>query len=148
MQTLERTVERTVGIRRDLAARAGRKMRRYGFSLDDAVEWACLLIVNQRGLPDFAPPVPLGFCVDGRHMRKRRGAALPIVAEDSDGMHTVRAEKIGLDAFAETKAELAAEVAAQLAMLWKEYALADDAELTESAREVKRNLLATFEEAR
>jgi len=77
---------------------------------------------------------------------KRRGAALPIVAEDSDGMHTVRAEKIWLDAFAETKAELAAEVAAQLAMLWKEYALADDAELTESAREVKRNLLATFEE--
>lgn len=142
------TLERTVTIRSDLAQRADRKMRRYGMSLDDAVEWACMLIVTQRGLPDFATPINLDFQVDGRCMRKRRGVYLPIEAEDSDGMHTARAEKIGLDAFAETRAELAAEVTEQLAMLWKEYAMVDDAELTESARKVKRNLLATFEEVR
>ena len=62
-------------------------------------------------------------------------------------MFTAQAESIGLDAFASTKAELASEVSKQLEMLWKEYALADDSELTESARKVKRNLLATFEEA-
>ena len=142
------TLERTVTIRSDLAQRADRKMRRYGMSFNDAVEWACMLIVTQRGLPDFATPINLDFHVDGIHMRKRRGVYLPIEAEDSDGMHTARAERIGLDAFAETKAELAAEVSAQLAMLWKEYAMADDAKLTESAQEVKKNLLATFEEVR
>ena len=56
-------------------------------------------------------------------------------------MFSVRMEEIGLDAFADTKSELAAEVRNQLAMLWREYALAEDRELTESARKVKRNLL-------
>lgn len=86
--------------------------------------------------------------VAGTPIRKRRGATLPVETGFSDGLHTARADKIGLDAFAATKDELAAEVRDQLAMLWKEYALADDAELTESARTVKRNLLATFEEVR
>ena len=148
MATLERTIERTIGIRRDLAMKADRKMRRYGFSLEDAVEWACLLIVGQRGLPDFATPIPLDFYVGSRYMRKRRGVKIDLLAECSDGVHTVKADKIGLDAFAETKVELVEEVRAQLAMLWKEYAMADDADLTESAQEVKRNLLATFEEVR
>ena len=60
-------------------------------------------------------------------------------------LYAVRIDKIGLDAFAATRAELAAEVQRQLTMLWKEYALADDSELTASAQQVKRNLLASFE---
>ena len=57
-QTLER---RTVMVDRDLARRADRKMRKYGFSLDDAVQWAFMLIVDQRGIPDFATPLRLEF---------------------------------------------------------------------------------------
>ena len=140
------TLERTYAVDRDLARRADRKMRRYGMTLDDAVEYAFMLIVKTHGRPDFVTPLSMDFTVDGVAMRKRRGVVLPIEAEVADGIHTVRAEKIGLDAFAETRAGLADEVRTQLAMLWKEYALADDAELTESARRVKRNLLATFEE--
>lgn len=142
-QTLER---RTVNVDRDLARRTDRKMRRYGLSLDDAVQWAFMLILEQRGLPDFATPILPQFYVGRKFMRKRRGVALSIEVKCEDGIHTARAEKIGLDAFAETLPGLAAEVERQLAMLWKEYALADDADLTDSAREVKRNLLATFEE--
>lgn len=140
------TLERTFTLDRDLARRADRKMRRYGSDLNGLLS----IVVTIRGLPLALQqaPLPLDFTVDGVAMRKRRGVAIPIAAEESDGMHTARAENIGLDAFAETRAELAAEVKAQLAMLWKEYAMADDAELTESARRVKRNLLASFEEVR
>ncbi len=141
------TFERTFTIDSDLARRADRKMRRYGMSLADAMEWACMLIIEQRGLPDFATPIVLDFHVDGKLMRRRRGAALPIESCIEDGLYTVRIDKIGLDAFAATRAELAAEVQNQLSMLWKEYALADDSELTASAQQVKRNLLASFEEA-
>ena len=49
-------------------------------------------------------------------------------------------EEIGLDAFSDTKYGLADEIRNQLAMLWKEYALADDQTLTEAALKVKRNL--------
>ena len=142
------TLERTFTLDRDLARRADRKLRRYGMSMDDAVEHVFMLIVETHGRPDFAAPLPLDFTVDGTPMRTRRGATLPVETGSSDGLHTARADKIGLDAFAATKDELAAEVRDQLAMLWKEYALADDAELTESALTVKRNLLATFEEVR
>ena len=141
------TLERTFTLDRDLARRADRKMRRYGLSMDDAVEYVFMLVVETHGRPDFAAPPALDFSVDGTPMRKRRGVALPMETGVEDGMHTARADKIGLDAFAATRDELAAEIRDQLAMLWKEYALADDAELTKSARVVKRNLLATFEEA-
>ena len=43
---------------------------------------------------------------------------------------------------------MTAEVKEQLAVLWREYALADDNELTVSARRIKRNLLSVFEEVR
>lgn len=62
-------------------------------------------------------------------------------------MFSLRIDEIGLDAFAETREELAVEVKRQLGMLWKEYALADDSELTASAQQVKRNLLAAFHAA-
>lgn len=141
------TLERTFTLDRELSRRADRKMRRYGMSMDDAVSYVFSLVVETHGRPDFAAPLPLDFTVDGTPMRKRRGVALPVETGFEDGVHTARADRIGLDAFAATRDELAAEVRDQLAMLWKEYALADDAELTESAREVKRNLLASFEEA-
>ena len=139
-------MERTFTIDRDLARRAERKLRRYGRTLDDALEYALTLVVTVRGVPPLATPTPLVFTAGGRKMRLRRGAGIVPVVEESDGVFSARLDSIGLDAFAETRDGLAAEVAEQLAMLWNEYALADDSNLTASAQEVKRNLLASFEE--
>lgn len=141
------TLEKTVTVDRALAQRAERKLRRYGRTFDDAVEYALLMIVSVRGAPQMAATPALRFTVDGRAMRVRRGVRLVPDVEESEGVFSARLDGIGLDAFSETREGLAAEVGEQLALLWREYALADDSELTESARAVKRNLLASFEEA-
>ena len=47
-------IERTVWVDRDLARRAERKLRRYGRTLDDAVEYALSLVVSVHGVPPFA----------------------------------------------------------------------------------------------
>ena len=43
--------QRTLTIDRDLARRAERKLRRYGRTLDDALEYALTLVVTVRGVP-------------------------------------------------------------------------------------------------
>ncbi len=48
------TMERTFTIDRDLARRAERKLRRYGRTLDDALEYALTLVVAVRGVPPLA----------------------------------------------------------------------------------------------
>ena len=47
-------MERTFTIDRDLARRAERKLRRYGRTLDDALEYALTLVVAVRGVPPLA----------------------------------------------------------------------------------------------
>lgn len=47
-------IERTIKVDRDLARRAERKLRRYGRTLDDAVEYALTLVVSVHGVPPFA----------------------------------------------------------------------------------------------
>lgn len=47
-------IERTFTIDRDLARRAERKLRRYGRTLDDALEYALLMVVSVRGVPPVA----------------------------------------------------------------------------------------------
>lgn len=48
-----KTMERVFTLDRDLAQRASRKLRRYGRTLDDAVEYAMTIVVSMRGLPPF-----------------------------------------------------------------------------------------------
>ena len=52
------TLERKLTIRRDLAQRANRKLRRYGRTLDDAINGALMFVVSSRGLPDFVEREP------------------------------------------------------------------------------------------
>ena len=47
-------IERTFTIDNDLARRAERKLRRYGRTLDDALEYALLMVVSVRGVPPVA----------------------------------------------------------------------------------------------
>ena len=46
-----KTMERTFTIDRDLAQKASRKLRRYGHTLDDALEYALTVVVSVRGNP-------------------------------------------------------------------------------------------------
>ena len=135
------TLERTFTIDRDLARRVNRKLRRYGTDLNGLLS----IVVSSRGLPFLPEPLSLEFVVDGKAKRPRRSARLAPIVQYADGLFSTCLDAIGLDAFAETREELGAEVKRQLAMLWKEYALADDATLTEAARKIKRNLLESFE---
>jgi hypothetical protein len=140
------TLERTFTLDRDLTRRAERKLHRYGRTLDDAVAYVLASVVSSRGEPMFPPVIALDFTVNGVQMEPRLSARLAPIVETSDGIFSVHLDEIGLDAFSESRDGLVAEVKEQLAMLWKEYALADDSDLTESAQKVKRNLLAMFEE--
>lgn len=152
------TMERTFTVDGDLARRAERKLHRYGMNVEDAVSRVLSIVISVRGKPSFlfdsfsgdegaGAAVPLDFEVAGKRMRKRRNASVAVQTGFENGLFTAAAESIGLDAFAESQAALAAEVKEQLAVLWREYALADDRDLTVSARRIKRNLLSVFEEA-
>lgn len=151
------TMERTFTVDRNLARRAERKLHRYGMNVEDAVSRVLSIVISVRGKPAFLSDsfgehedagcaVPLDFEVSGKRMRKRRNASVAVQTGFENGLFTVSAESIGLDAFAESQTALSAEVKEQLAVLWREYALAADKELTVSARRIKRNLLSVFEE--
>lgn len=47
-------ITRTFTLDSDLVRRADRKLRRYGRTLDDALEYALTLVVTVRGVPPFA----------------------------------------------------------------------------------------------
>jgi hypothetical protein len=53
---------------------------------------------------------------------------------------------LGINVYAYTRDQLDLELREQIAFLWDSYAMADDAELTESALRLKRNLLAILKE--
>lgn len=55
---------------------------------------------------------------------------------------------LALDVFAPTREALLAELNEQIAMLWIEYALAEDDSLDNVARQLKQALLAAFTEMR
>jgi hypothetical protein len=65
---------------------------------------------------------------------------------EASGLWTLRNEDLGIDVYAATFEDLPGELADQLELLWNEYALADDVELTPSAQNLKRNLLGALKE--
>ena len=54
--------------------------------------------------------------------------------------------ELALDIHAETRDQLAIELQEQVVMLWEEYARADDTDLSQPAKELKRRLLAALKE--
>jgi hypothetical protein len=80
----------------------------------------------------------------------RLDARSPLVLEptldDSKQLLCVEHEDLGLCAFAQTREALVNELAEQMAMLWREYAQADAAELDAPAQQLKHSLLAGFVE--
>ena len=64
--------------------------------------------------------------------------------DEDDVLYLAQIERLGLSTFAETREQLESAVRDELSMLWREYALANDDELTKSAQLLKRRLLETF----
>lgn len=85
------------------------------------------------------------------HGPLRLAARSPLVLEPSldDGkqLMCVEDEKLGISTFAQTREALIVELYEQVAMLWAEFAQANDSELDEPARELKLSLLEKFEVA-
>jgi hypothetical protein len=74
----------------------------------------------------------------------------PLVLEpaldDSKQLMCVEDQVLGISTFAQTRAALLSELSEQLAMLWLEFAHADDSELDVPARLMKKALLVRFSE--
>lgn len=67
---------------------------------------------------------------------------------DTKQLLCIENANLGIDVFAYTREKLLEELQEQLAALWIEYALEDESKLTISARELKKNLLAAFDEVK
>jgi hypothetical protein len=69
---------------------------------------------------------------------------LEIKMEQTTRLLHVTHPELGIDVFATTLESLLVELQEQLVMLWREYALASDADLDAPARQLKQALLARF----
>lgn len=72
--------------------------------------------------------------------------SVELVLDDTQQLLCFEQHELGIDVFAHTREALLAELNEQLAMLWREYAMAPDAELDDVAGNVKRALRARFNE--
>ncbi len=70
----------------------------------------------------------------------------PRLNDDDPQFVRVEDPSLGLDAFAGTVSDLLEEVAEDLVVLWKHYAMAPAANLSPKALELKQRLLAVMEE--
>ena len=92
-------------------------------------------------------PIELDRVVsDGLELRFRQPVSLRLELDESCQLFVLREPELGLDLFAYTRSEIVADLHSETAFLWKEFAHADDAELTEPALILKRSLLAKLEE--
>ena len=70
----------------------------------------------------------------------------PRLNDDNPQFVRVEDQSLGLDAFAGTVSDLLDEVAEDLVVVWRHYAIAPDASLSPKALELKHRLLAVMEE--
>jgi hypothetical protein len=82
----------------------------------------------------------------GLTLKAHAPITLQPVSDDSKQLLCLEDAGLGIDVFAPTREALLAELNEQVAMLWSEYALADDDTLDAVARQLKQSLLAAFTE--
>ena len=66
--------------------------------------------------------------------------------DETQQLYYLEYADLGIDVFAYTRDQLDQELREQIVFLWDSYALADDAELTETATQLKINLLNRLKE--
>jgi len=67
------------------------------------------------------------------------------IAFDDDSYFVLEVPRLNMCAYTKKRSDLINEVGEQLSMLWKEYAMADEATLDDGAAILKHELLNTFE---
>ncbi len=83
----------------------------------------------------------------GVRLRLRAPVRLtPVLGEDNPQFLSIEEPRLGLNVFAGTVNDLMDEVAEDLVVVWKQFALAGDGELSPKALELKHRLLAGVEE--
>jgi hypothetical protein len=109
-------------------------------------------VKNQGTPPACIPPEVLRFELelqdpidigDGTYLR-RKEPLLVKVEVDADGLHS-SAPDISFDDLVEDYQDLISTTNAMCVLLWQEYALADDANLADDARQLKQRILRDFE---
>lgn len=93
---------------------------------------------------DLSPFVVHEVTVGDLRLRAQSPIALTPTLSESEQLLCLEHAPWNLDVFAHTRQELAAELREQIAMLWTEYAMDDDANLAEPARRLKASLLRSF----
>ena len=85
--------------------------------------------------------------VDGKQLLTNKPISIEPIFDDGDQIFLVSLPELGIETFAETRAELEGVIEDELRMIWREYAEASDDTLADDALKLKRQLLATFVEA-
>lgn len=80
------------------------------------------------------------------HLAVHPPLILDLTLDDSKQLLCVEDQQLGILTFSQTREALLSELSEQVAMLWREYAHADDSELDGPAQQMKRALLARFSE--
>jgi len=116
-------------------------------SRDDNDEVKNVFDLEAIGPLDLSPLEVSEVEYEGVRLRFKQPVQLkPHVNQENPQFLNVEEPALGLDAFAGTVSDLMDEVAEDLVVVWKQYALAPDAGLSPKALELKRRLLATVEE--
>jgi hypothetical protein len=151
---------RLLGVKRDIAC-----------SYEDSVEPTLLehpreliqvfgsVSVDARGVPrtieavEFIRPIQEeedvsidSFDVGDRTVRARRPLAVSIRFDREEQLFTAAVPSLEIETVGETRDDVAEGTVAELRVLWRNYARADDARLTAGARNLKGRLLEAFEE--
>jgi hypothetical protein len=88
------------------------------------------------------------FVVQDMKVRPRQPVKIMIAFDREEQLFTAKVPELGIEAAAQTRDEVVDAVTAELRVLWRKYALEDDARLSEGARRLKEHLRTTFEEGR
>ncbi len=95
---------------------------------------------------DLSPFVVDLIPVGRKSIRPRSAVSLTPTLSESEQLLCLERPAWDLDVFAPTRQELVAELREQLAMLWTEYAMEDDALLAEPALRLKAAIVSDFQE--
>jgi hypothetical protein len=151
---------RLLGVKRDIAC-----------SYEDSVEPTLLehpreliqvfgsVSVDARGVPrtieavDFIRPIQEeedvsidSFDIGNRTVRARRTLAVSIRFDREEQLFTAAVPSLKIETVGETRDDVAEGIVAELRMLWRNYARADDVRLRAGGRDLKGRLLEAFEE--
>lgn len=124
--------------RRDLIQVTGRVL------LDDAGQPKQIIDVNEIRDVDLSPLIVERVHYGDLSLQATVPVLLEPTMDASKQLLCVERVDLGIDAFAPTREGLLAELDEQLAMLWREYALADDKLLDAEAHHLKQALLSAW----